>query len=315
MAKLLKLIQNEWMKLWHKKGTWVMVALLILFIIGPGIMMKYYETKTTEDITWQESEQKAINNNKEMMKEDGLSVEDKKRFEEQIAISEYRIANDVPSQENLSVASFMSFTGSMLTLVTLFTVITAASIVSSEFSTGTIKMLLTRPVSRAKILTSKLLTTFIFGLLLFVVNVVVSALVGLILFGGSTGVELEIVNGQVVEKAVWNDLAYHYLLSGGDFVMSILFAFLVGSVFRSSSLAIGLTMFLSFTGGMIVMFLSRFEIVKYIWLTHSDLTQYEKGNFIVDDMTMPFSLTILAIYAVIFLVISYMSFTKRDVTA
>ncbi|MEY9977898.1 ABC transporter permease [Lysinibacillus sp. RC79] len=312
---MLKLIQNEWMKLWHKKGTWVMVALLILFIIGPGIMMKYYETKTTEDITWQESEQKAINNNKEMMKEDGLSAEDKKRFEEQIAISEYRLAKDVPSQEDLSVASFMSFSGGMLTLITLFTVITAASIVSSEFSTGTIKMLLTRPVSRAKILTSKLLTTFIFGLLLFVVNVVVSALVGLILFGGTTGVELEMVNGQVVEKAVWNDLAYHYLLSGGNFVMSILFAFLVGSVFRSSSLAIGLTMFLSFTGGMIVMFLSRFEIVKYIWITHSDLTQYESGQFIVDGMTMPFSLTILAIYAVIFLVISYMSFMKRDVTA
>lgn len=292
-----------------------MVALLILFIIGPGIMMKYYETKTTEDITWQESEQQAINNYKEMMKEDGLSAEDKKTFEEKIAISEYRLAEDVPSQEDLSVASFMSFTSGMLTLVTLFTVITAASIVSSEFSTGTIKMLLTRPVSRAKILTSKLLTTFIFGLLLIVVNVVVSALVGLILFGGSTGVELEMVNGQVVEKAVWNDLAYHYLLSTGNFVMSILFAFLVGSVFRSSSLAIGLTMFLSFTGGMIVMFLSRFEIVKYIWLTHSDLTQYETDNFIIDGMTMPFSLTILAIYAVIFLVISYMSFMKRDVTA
>lgn len=292
-----------------------MVTLLILFIIGPGIMMKYYETKTTEDITWQESEQKAINNNKEMMKEDGLSAEDKKHFEEQIAISEYRLANNVPSQEDLSVASFMSFSGGMLTLVTLFTVITAASIVSSEFSTGTIKMLLTRPVSRAKILTSKLLTTFIFGLLLFVVNVVISALVGLILFGGTTGVELEMVNGQVVEKAVWNDLAYHYLLSGGNFVMSILFAFLVGSVFRSSSLAIGLTMFLSFTGGMIVMFLSRFKIVKYIWITHSDLTQYEHNQFIIDGMTMPFSLTILAIYAVLFLVISYMFFMKRDVTA
>ncbi|MFJ7916348.1 MULTISPECIES: ABC transporter permease [Lysinibacillus] len=312
---MLKLIQNEWMKLWHKKGTWVMVALVILFIIGPGILLKYFDTKITEDITWQESEQQAINNNKEFMNDDNISAEDKKYFEEQIAISEYRLANNVPSQVDGSIESFMSFTGSMLTLVTLFTVITAASIVSSEFSTGTIKMLLTRPVSRAKILTSKLLTTFIFGLLLFVVNVVVSALVGLILFGGSTGVELEMVNGQVVEKAVWNDLAYHYLLSGGSFVMSILFAFLVGSVFRSSSLAIGLTMFLTFTGGMIVMFLSRFKIVKYIWLTHSDLTQYEKGNFIVDGMTMPFSLTILAIYAVIFLAISYMTFMKRDVTA
>jgi len=315
VAKLLNLIQNEWMKLWHKKGTWAMVALLILFIIGPGIMMKYYETKTTEDSTWQETEKQAINDYKEIIKSDDLTAEDKTFYEEKIAISEYRLANDVPSQEDGSVTSFMSFTGGMLTLVTLFTVIVAASIVSSEFSTGTIKMLLTRPVSRAKVLTSKLLTTFIFGLFLFVVNIVVSALVGLILFGATTGVELEIVNGQVVEKAVWNDLAYHYLLSGGDFVMSILFAFLVGSVFRSSSLAIGLTMFLSFTGGMIVMFLSRYDIVKYIWLTHSDLTQYENGHFIVSGMTMPFSLTILAIYAVIFLVISYMSFMKRDVTA
>ncbi|QQP14390.1 ABC transporter permease [Lysinibacillus agricola] len=312
---MLKLIQNEWMKLWHKKGTWAMVALVILFIIGPGIMMKYYETKMTEDISWKESEQQTINNYKDMLASDDFSSEDKKHFEDQIAISEYRLANDMPTQEDGSVASFMSFTGSMLALVTLFTVIIAASIVSSEFSTGTIKMLLTRPVSRAKILTSKLLTAFIFGLFLFVVNVVVSALVGLILFGGPTGVELEMVNGQIVEKAVWNDLAYHYLLSGGDFVMSILFAFLVGSVFRSSSLAIGLTMFLSFTGGMIVMFLSRYDIVKYIWLTHSDLTQYENGNLMIEGITMPFSLTILAIYAVIFLVISYLSFMKRDVTA
>jgi len=171
-------------------------------------------------------------------------------------------------------------------------------------------------MSRAKVLTSKLLTTFLFGLLLYVVNVVVSALIGLVLFGMGTGVELEMVNGQVVEKAVWSDLAYHYLLSGGDFVMSTLFAFLIGSVFRSSSLAIGLTMFLSFTGGMIVMFLSRYDIVKYIWLTHSDLTQYEHGGgSMIADVTLPFSLTVLAIYAVVFLVISYSTFMKRDVTA
>ncbi|MBG9452957.1 ABC transporter [Lysinibacillus sphaericus] len=313
---MLKLIQNEWMKLWHKKGTWAMVALLILFIIGPGIMMKYFETKTTEDKTWQESEQQSINNYKEIMNDDNLAAEDKKHFEEQIAISEYRLANDMPSQENGSAASFMSIAGGyILNAVTLFTVIIVANIVSSEFATGTIKMLLTRPVSRAKILTSKLLTTFIFGLFLYVVTLVVSALVGLILFGGGTGVELEMVNGQIVEKAVWNDLAYHYLLSGGDFVMSILFAFLVGSVFRSSSLAIGLTIFLSFTGGMIVMFLSKYKIVKYVWLTHSDLTQYERNSSILDGITMPFSLTILAIYAVLFLMISYISFMKRDVTA
>jgi len=304
------------MKLWHKKGTWAMVAMLILVILVPGAIMKYYEVKSTDEGSWQELEQQAIQANKEMLASDDLMEEDKARYEEQIAISEYRLANDAPSQKDNSLASFMSFTSGMLTLVTLFTVITAASIVSSEFSTGTIKMLLTRPMSRAKVLTSKLLSTFLFGLFLYAVNVVVSALVGLVLFGMGTGVELEIVNGVVVEKAVWGDLAYHYLLSGGDFVMSTLFAFLVGSVFRSSSLAIGLTMFLSFTGGMIVMFLSRYDIVKYIWLTHSDLTQYEHGGgSMIADVTMPFSLTVLAVYAFLFLVISYTTFMKRDITA
>lgn len=313
---MLKLIQNEWMKLWHKKGTWAMVAMLILVILVPAGITKYYEVKSPTEGSWQDIEQEAIQSYKETLAREDLTEEDKAYFQEQMAISEYRLANDAPSQKDSSLASFMSFTSGMLTLVTLFTVITAASIVSSEFSTGTIKMLLTRPMSRAKVLTSKLLTTFLFGLLLYVVNVVVSALIGLILFGMGTGVELEMVNGQVVEKAVWSDLAYHYLLSGGDFVMSTLFAFLIGSVFRSSSLAIGLTMFLSFTGGMIVMFLSRYDIVKYIWLTHSDLTQYEHGGgSMIADVTLPFSLIVLAIYAVVFLVISYSTFMKRDVTA
>lgn len=313
---MLKLIQNEWMKLWHKKGTWAMVAMLIVVILVPAGITKYYEVKSPTEGSWQDIEQDAIQSYKETLAGEDLTEEDKAYFQEQMAISEYRLANDAPSQKDSSLASFMSFTSGMLTLVTLFTVITAASIVSSEFSTGTIKMLLTRPMSRAKVLTSKLLTTFLFGLLLYVVNVVVSALIGLVLFGMGTGVELEMVNGQIVEKAVWSDLAYHYLLSGGDFVMSTLFAFLIGSVFRSSSLAIGLTMFLSFTGGMIVMFLSRYDIVKYIWLTHSDLTQYEHGGgSMIADVTLPFSLTVLAIYAVVFLVISYSTFMKRDVTA
>lgn len=97
--------------------------------------------------------------------------------------------------------------------------------------------------------------------------------------------------------------------------MSTLFAFFIGSVFRSSSLAIGLTMFLSFMGQMIVSLLSNYEIVKYIWITHTNLNQHVTGNLLVEDITMRFSLAVLAIYAVLFTVMSYLSFMKRDVTA
>lgn len=301
--------------MWHKKGTWVMLILLMLFIIGPGAMMKYQDTKNAEDTTWQETVQQQMKFYEEILSSEDLSPADVKSFEEKIAIFEYRLANNMPIQLETSVFSFMSFARNWVMLVTLFTVVLAASIVSSEFSTGTIKMLLTRPISRAKVLTSKLITVFLFGLLLLVVNIVVSAATGFVLFDAAMSVELEIVNGEIVEKAVWGDLVYSYLLACGDFVMSTLFAFFIGSVFRSSSLAIVLTMFLSFMGQMIVSLFSKYEIVKYIWITHTNLTQYETGNLLVEGITMPFSLTVLAIYAVLFTVISYLSFMKRDVTA
>ena len=312
---MLKLIQNEWMKLWHKKGNWVMLLFLVLFIVGPGAMMKYQELKNEDDTTWQETVQQQMKFYTDMIANEDLSEEEIKSFEEQIAIFEYRLANNLPIELDTTVYSFMSFASNWVTLITLFTVVLAASIVSSEFSTGTIKMLLTRPVSRTKVLTSKLLTVFLYGILLLIVNIGLSALIGSLLFDTATSIELEMVDGEIVEKAVWGDLAYSYLLSCGDFVMSTLFAFFIGSVFRSSSLAIGLTMFLSFMGQLIVSLLSNYEIVKYIWITHTDLNQYVSGNHLVEDITMPFSLTILGIYAVLFIVMSYLSFSKRDVTA
>lgn len=312
---MLKLIQNEWMKLWHKKGTWVMLVFLVLFIVGPGVMMKYQDAKNAEDTTWQETVQQQMKFYKDILAGEDLAEADIKSYEERIAIFEYRLANNLPIQLETTVYSFMSFASNWVILITLFTVVLAASIVSSEFSSGTIKMLLTRPISRTKVLTSKLITVFLYGLLLLIVNIGVSALTGFALFDAATSVELEMVDGEIVETAVWGDLAYSYLLACGDFVMSTLFAFFIGSVFRSSSLAIGLTMFLSFMGQMIVSLLSNYEIVKYIWITHTNLNQHVTGNLLVEDITMPFSLAILAIYAVLFTVMSYWSFMKRDVTA
>ena len=65
---------------------------------------------------------------------------------------------------------------------------------------------------------------------------------------------------------------------------------------------------------MIVVFLEKFEIAKYIFFAH-DLTQYEIGYKLLDSNTMPFSVAIVSIYVILFLAISYFTFSKRDVTA
>lgn len=300
------------MKLWHQKSTWAMLIILIVVIIGFGGLNKYYST--TDDRDWRTDVEEELRNNKAALAEGELDADYLSTLKERIAIAEYRLAENVAPAQSETLVNFMSFGVDLIVFVTLFSVVVAASIVSSEFSTGTIKMLLTRPVSRAKILTSKLLTTFVFGFFMIALSGILTAIVGFVLFGVGTGVELEVVNGVIKEVNVWGNLIEKAYLSLGDFTMSILFAFLIGSVFRSSALAIGLTMFLSFMGSMVVMLLSNYWFAKYIWLAH-DLAQYQTGYFLIEGITMPFSLAVLTVYAIIFLVISYWSFIKRDVTA
>lgn len=290
-----------------------MLIILIAVIIGFGGLNKYYSN--TDDRDWRTVVEEELKMNKEALAEGDIDTEYLSYLEDSIAIAEYRLAENVAPAQSESLVNFMSFGVGLISFVTLFSVVVAASIVSSEFSTGTIKMLLTRPVSRAKILTSKLLTTFVFGFFMIALAGLLTAIVGLVLFGVGTGVELEVANGVIKEVNVWGNLFEKAYLSLGDFTMSILFAFLIGSVFRSSALAIGLTMFLSFSGSVVVMLLSKYWFAKYIWLAHSDLTQYQTGYFMIEGITMPLSLAVLAVYAVIFLLISYWSFTKRDVTA
>ena len=69
----------------------------------------------------------------------------------------------------------------------LFIIITivliAGAIVSEEFNKGTIKLLLVRPFSRAKILLAKFITVVITVLFIMVVTVILQFIVGGIFFG------------------------------------------------------------------------------------------------------------------------------------
>ena len=309
---MLKYIRNEWMKLWARKSTWTMLALTILLAIVPAFVMKY----TEDDKDWRTYVQQETNMYKSMLAEDGLAAEDAAYFQEQIALNEYRLAEDIPLAVNATFDSYVSYGVGLIIMVTIFSVVVAAGIVSSEFSTGTIKMLLTRPVSRTKILLSKLLTVILFGLSLYVVCLAGSSLIALLLWGTDTSRELQMVDGVIKEIGVWKPIFEKFVLSFGDFFMSIFFAFMLGSIFRSSSLAIGLTLVISMMGALIITLMSKYGFAKYVWISHSDLTQHVSGGTpYIEGVTLPFSLTVLAVYAILFVLSSFIIFNKRDVTA
>ncbi|UJF27342.1 ABC transporter permease [Planococcus sp. 107-1] len=314
---MLKLIQNEWMKLWSKKTSWIMAALLVVILFASMGITKWVNSSmmVNEEETWQEVAANQQANAEAMLMDPNLSGQQKDYYEGQAAIAEYRLANEVPAFEYTSMQQQVIDAHAMLSLVTLFTVIIAAGIVASEFSQGTIKMLLTRPVKRWKILTSKYITTMIYAILLSILTIAVSALAGLIFFGIGDGTFLVWNGSEVVEGSYWIEALKMAALSFASVWIIGTFAFMLGTVFRSSSLAIGLSIFLMFTGIQAVYLLANYEVVKYYLFTHTDLTQFYTGFMPVPDITMTMSLIVLAVYFLIFMAVSYWTFSRRDVTA
>lgn len=299
--------------------TWIMVIVMVgIVFAGIGITKWLDSTATsTEDSvgSWQETTQAELDGRSLLLEQPDLSETQIDYYEGQIAIAEHRLENDIAPLEYTSMQQQVVDTHMMMSLVTLLTVIVAAGIVATEFSQGTIKMLLTRPVKRWKILTSKYITILLFAVLLSLIMLLSTALAGLLFFGIGDGTLLTWNGAEVVEATFWLEAIKLATLKFSSIWMISTFAFMLGTVFRSSSLAIGLSIFLMFTGVQAVFFLQDYEIVKYYLFTHTDLTQFYTGNFMMPGITMTMSLLVLAVYFLVFMVISYWTFEKRDITA
>ncbi|WP_391118513.1 ABC transporter permease [Psychrobacillus sp. L3] len=313
---MLNLIRNEWLKLWSKKATWVMVVLVALLMIGSAGITKWVNNQTDSVENWKQDSQTKITFFEQELENPNLANDVLQADKDSLAMEKYRLDQDVAPISSNSIKGFISNIPNMLSIITLFSVIVAAGIVASEFSQGTIKMLLTRPVKRWKILTSKLLTVGIFAIVMSIILFVFGVIGAYIFFDSVPGMNLDVVNGQVIEVSFWGRVL---LLTGlslvNVFVIGTL-AFMIGSVFRSSSLAIGISIFLMFMGVTITSVLARFDFAKYILFANTNLTQYIGGSHpIIEGLTMPFSIAVILVYVIVFLGISYWSFTKRDVTA
>ncbi|TQR18972.1 ABC transporter permease [Psychrobacillus vulpis] len=313
---MLNLIRNEWLKLWSKKATWVMLVITALLMIGLGGIFKWIQSQTDQVDDWKQSSQAQITSLEEQLAIPNLSDDELKSFEDALLIEKYRLDHNIAPISSESVKGFINEIPGILSIITLFTVVVAAGIVASEFSQGTIKMLLTRPVKRWKILTSKLITVGIFAIVMSAVLLLFGVITGYIFFDQIPGRSLEVVNGNVVDVSFWGRLLLLIGLSLINVFVIGTLAFMIGSVFRSSSLAIGISIFLMFMGVNIVLILSRFEFVKYILFANTNLTQYIGNNQpMIEGLTMPFSIAVISVYVLVFLVISYWSFIRRDVAA
>jgi ABC-2 type transport system permease protein len=313
---MLHLIQNENMKIYRRLGTWVMIGLVVAAVLVTATFTNM--NASDETANWRANSENAIQQAEETLKDsEGMPKAFKDSQERSIAINEYRLENDIPPLESDSIWSFMDSSTGVVSLISIFTIIIGAGVIASEYSWGTIKLLLIRPASRTKILASKFIATLLFALFSLVILYISSFIIGG-LFLGFNAVDqpyLTYSGGDVAETSMAIHYIVEYALASVNLLMMVTFAFMLSSVFRSSSLAIGLAIFLMFTGSQLTYILSQYDWVKYILFANTDLSVYFDGSPIIESMTLGFSLITLLVYFIVFLLLSWLLFTKRDVAA
>ena len=190
-------------------------------------------------------------------------------------------------------------------LVTLFSVIVSSGNVAAEFSSGTIKQLLIRPHARWKILLSKYITVTIYSLLLLLVLYVSSFLIGSIFFEKASFA----ANGNLFQKVAL------YIPS---LLISTAIAFMLSTLFRNQALAVGVGIFVlwisSTLNGLFIMLMHKLAWVKLLIFPHLNLTVYATQPELISGVNLTFSIIVLSCYYVIFMLLTFVFFQKRDVS-
>jgi len=327
---MIGLVQNELIKIFEKKMSWIFAIILIVALIGTAVLEMKTSTQQTED-NWKVQVQSEIDKLENKMEkspsfeelgEDEYPIDGTK---EDIQVQIDGLNGNLNDNVNPYTTSwsYLGYYGIALkSLVTLFVVIVCAGNISSEFSDGTIKQLLIRPHRRWSILLSKYFALLIYSAFLIAVLVGIGYIVSIAFFG------VDDFNGKM---SVQNPITYDMeVLSGGVYffksllyylpglIMVLTLAFMLSTLFKNQAIAVGIGVFVLFfssTAGLIIVGLAE----KYAWtkaliFPHLDQTIFVVQDKILENITMPMSLGILGIYYLIFMFITFFFFQKRDIS-
>jgi ABC-2 type transport system permease protein len=212
----------------------------------------------------------------------------------------------VYSNTNFTYWEFMNASTYLIFLLNFVVVIFAGDIVSSEFTQGTIKMLLTRPAKRIKILHAKYVTVLLSIVYVVTIHLLLSMFFGLIFFFPTF---LDIGDGILSMVALRTAFGLIEMIVIASFTM------MLSVISRSSLFSVSFSIFFLMSIKLFLMVMSHYQVVqfKYLVFANANLSQYFYGDPMFFGMTLNFSIMNILIHMVLFYLVSAFLFTKRDV--
>ncbi|MDR6549568.1 ABC transporter permease [Paenibacillus qinlingensis] len=328
MTGLYALVKNEMIKMIKKKRFYVI--LLILLALIP--MFTYAQMRVAQHTQKQfgTSDWKADQRQKVIDWEKRLSSartpdEWKQQLRVQIQIANYYLEQDVnPSSPNAVTFTREFVKNAVGLFIPLIIMVISADIVSSEHSTGTIKLLLTRPVRRWKILLSKLITVVFFTSLTVLSTGLICYLISGIVFGYNgwtmpiftgiqlTGADVDFSRVRAVDQ--WFFLLMEFGLVWFTAIVVAIMSLMLSVLIRSTAAGMGVMLAVLISGTILSNMVSSWETAKYLFMVNLDLTKYLTGGIPpIQGMDLGFSLSVLSVWTVLALIVSFTVFSRKDI--
>ena len=126
---------------------------------------------------------------------------------------------------------------------------------------------------------------------------------------------ITVQNGVIQEQSAAIFFLTRYAIKAVDLVVMMTMAFMISSILRTSSVAIGLGVGALLAGKTITQFLilTNVDWGRYLIFANTDLEVIKSGTMIFPEQTVTFAIGVIAVYMIVFLLTAYDGFVRRDV--
>jgi ABC-2 type transport system permease protein len=328
VKQLINLVHNEMMKVMRKKRLFIILAIIAVLVA----LFTYAQMKEVKSLQeqlgtndWRAQLQQEIINTQNRLNSTGMSEEWRKYLKIRLSQQQYYLDHNVnPTAPGAPTFMRVFVENSIDLLIPLMVMVIAADLVSSEASGGTIKLLLTRPVKRWRILMSKYIALILSVSLIILGVGLLSYFISGMVFGYG-GWNMPILTGFSVqgEELITDNVhlidQWQYILMELGLVWFV--AVVVGTLtlmlsvlMRSTAAVMGVMLASLIAGAILANMISSWESAKYLFMVNLRLTDYVSGMAPpINGMNLGFSMTVLSVWALAGLLVSFIVFTRRDV--
>jgi ABC-2 type transport system permease protein len=328
VKQLINLVHNELIKIVRKKRLYVILTIVaVLVALFTYAQMK--EVKSLQErlgtTDWRTQLQQDIVNTQNRLNSSSISEEFSEFLQIRVSQQEYYLEHDVdPSAPGAPTFMRMFVENSIDLLMPLMVVVVVGDLVSSELSGGTIKMLLTRPVKRWRILMSKFLTMILSVSFIVLSLGVLSYLISGAVFGYS-GWTMPILTGFTTSGENLDTTNVHLIYQWQYLLMELGLTWFVGIIvgsitlmlsvlMRSTAAVTGVMLATLISGPILANMVSSWESAKYLFMVNLRITSYISGGAPpIQGMTLGFSMIVLSIWGIAALLVAFITFSRRDV--